>query len=172
MKHKRLMIVLVAVVFVLASLSLEAGFRNPRQMKHMQSGIRMAQKNLYPGYLLLRVKDKLALGDDQVKKIETLTNAHREQMIKEEAELKIQMTRFENYLNGEELNRKKIEKMIRSMADFKVKNQISRINHLLDLKEILTPEQQKKMEDLKSEFRRGRRGHPMKNKDNFHRRMK
>lgn len=167
MKHKSLMVVLVMIIFIFASFSLEAGSQNPREMKHMRFGLRMAQKNLYSGHMLLRLKDKLELGGDQVKKIETLSAAHREHMIKQEAEEKIKMTRFENYLNGEELDRKKIEKMIREVADFKMKGQIDMINHLLDLKEVLTPEQQKKMEELKSEFRKGRRGKSRENRRDF-----
>ena len=107
MKDKRLMIVLTAMVFILASFSLDAGNRSPRQMKHMQFGLRMAHKNLYPGPLLLGVKDKLALNEAQVQKIETLYNGHKEIMIKQEADLKLMLTRFDAYLNGEDMRRPK-----------------------------------------------------------------
>ena len=63
--------------------------------------------------------------------------------------------KFDAYLKIEKINRKKVEKMIRDIASFKTDMFVDRINFLLDLRSLLTPEQIKKLEELKGQFRRG-----------------
>ena len=76
--------------------------------------------------------------------------------IKSNADLKVLEVQFRAYLKTEKLDRKKLEKMIKNIAAVKADLQVDRINFLLDVRNVLTPEQIKKVDEIKSQFRHKR----------------
>lgn len=122
-------------------------------MKHARFGIRMAERNLLPAHMLLRFKDEIGLTEDQVNKIETMQEQFSEYAIKQKADLKIKEMKFHSYLKEDKIDRKKMEKMIRDITSMKTDMQINHMNYLLDLKELLTPEQLQKIETFRKERR-------------------
>ncbi len=145
---KLIFLLLITVMFV--STVNGAGYIS----KHMRQGAAMAEKNLYRGQMLLRMKTELGLTPDQVKKIEQISLNFQESVIKRMADTKILELKFANYLQGKKIDKKTVEKMIKEIAALKTDLQIDRVFHLLDIKSILTPDQLKKAEELRMKFKR------------------
>ncbi len=128
--------------------------------KHMKHGVRMAEKNLLRGFFLLKMRDELGLSPNQVKKIEKINLSFQESVIKRMSETKILELKLAAYLQGDNIARKTVEKMIRNISKQKSDLQVDRIFHLLDVRDILTPEQLKKAMNMRKQFhgRKFRRG--------------
>jgi Spy/CpxP family protein refolding chaperone len=122
-------------------------------MKHARFGIRMAERNLLPAHMLLRFKDEIGLTQNQVDRIEKMQEQFEEYAIKQKAELKIKEMKIHSYLKKDKIDRKRMEKMIREVTNMKTDMQIAHMNYLLDLKELLTPEQLQKIERFRKERR-------------------
>lgn len=150
---RKKVIILIIAGFVLASFSftLESAPRQRKMMRHARFGIMMAEKNLFPAKLLLRVKDEIGLTQEQTNKIEKMEGLYQESDIRKQADIKIQELKFHSYLKGDQIDRSKMEKMIRAIAKMRTDSQIDHINFLLDLRNILTPEQIAKIEDIKKQ---------------------
>ncbi|MEN8221698.1 MAG: Spy/CpxP family protein refolding chaperone [Acidobacteriota bacterium] len=149
MKNKTLILVITAMI-VLAGTTFGAGYIS----KHMKQGFGMADNYMLRGQMLLRAKTELGLTPDQVKKIEQMSFDFQESVIKRMADTKVMEIKLANYLRGEKINKKTIEKMIKDISMKKADMQIDRIYHFLDIKNILTPEQIKKAEELKYKYGR------------------
>ena len=146
-------IILIIAGLVLASFyfMLESAPMQRKMMRHARFGIMMAEKNLFPAQLLLRVKDEIGLTEEQVNKIEKMEVLYQESNIRKQADIKVKELKFHSYLKGDQIDRSKMEKMVRAIAKMRTNSIIDHINFLLDLRNILTPEQLKKIEDLKKE---------------------
>ena len=145
--------ILIAAVLIFVSMNLQAraGARDRDLMKHARFGIHMAEKNLFPGPMLLNFKDEISLTAEQVSKIEEMTDLFQETAIKKEADIKIKELKVRSYLTEDQIDRKKLESMIREIARMRTDMQVDHMNHLLDLRDLLTPEQMAKIESLKKE---------------------
>jgi Spy/CpxP family protein refolding chaperone len=150
---KKLTIILVLGLLLTAgnlfSVPNPQGKGKPGMMKHGRFGIHMAENNLFHARMLLRMKDRIGLTDDQVKKIEKMHDRYMEANIKIKADLQIKELKFKSYLKEDNINRKKMEKMIRDIAQVKTDMQVDHMNYLLDLKTLLTNEQLQKIEEEK-----------------------
>ncbi len=149
---KKVSILITAVlIFVSMNLQARAGARDRDLMKHARFGIHMAEKNLFPGPMLLNFKDEISLTAEQVSKIEEMTDLFQEAVIKKQADIKIKELKVRSYLSEKQIDRKKLETMIREIARMRTDMQVDHMNHLLDLRDLLTPEQMAKIESLKKE---------------------
>lgn len=149
---KKVTILITAVLIFVSMNSLALhGARDRDMVKHARYGIHMAEVNLFPGAMLLKFKDEIGLTSEQVDKIEKITNGFQETAIKKQADIKVKGLKVRSYLKEEQVDRKKMESMIREIAKMKTDMQIDRMNYLLDLKDLLTPEQIGKIESLKKE---------------------
>lgn len=149
--------VLIITFLLLAAFSFNLGAAwAPDMMKHMRYGIRMAEQNLFSGRMLLKMKDDIGLTPEQIGKIEKMQNAHQEDMIKVNADIKVLELKLQSLLKGDKINRTSMEKMIRDIAKMRTDLQVEHINYLLDLRDMLTPEQLTKIDELKKEMRHKR----------------
>jgi Spy/CpxP family protein refolding chaperone len=156
MIKKATIFVMSALLLISFSSLLEAKAGAPGMLKHMKQGIRMAEKNLFPAQILLKLKEKVGLTKDQVRTIEKMRDAHQESTIRRTADIKILELKIGSYMEKEKINRGKLEKMLREVAAMKTDLTIANINYLLDLRDLLTPEQIKKIESIKSEMKQRR----------------
>jgi Spy/CpxP family protein refolding chaperone len=129
----------------------QQGPRGRDLVKHARFGIHMAEKNLFPGSMLLKFKDAIGLTAEQVSQIEKMTDLFQEAAIKKQADIKVKGLKVRSYLREDRVDRKKMEIMIREIARMRTDLQVDHMNYLLDLKELLTPEQIAKIESLKKE---------------------
>ncbi len=159
---KKLMIIAAAMLMLTSTVLFPQARGRNRQgfdmMKHSRFGVPMAEKNLFPAKMVLRFKDELALTEKQINTLENMQQSVQEATIRAKAETKIQELKLKNYLKQDNINRKKLEKMIRAIADMKTNMRIDHMNYLLDVKAVLTAEQLKKIETFKKKRRSMRRG--------------
>lgn len=147
--------ILIAVVLILSSVNLmtEPCSRGRDMMRHARYGIYMAEKNLFPGHMLLKFKEEIELTAEQVNKIEKMAEFFEEVKIKRQADIKIKGLKVRSFLREDQVDRKELEKMLRDFAKIKTDLEIDHMNYLLDLKDLLTAEQMDKIESLKKEKR-------------------
>mgnify|MGYP001118586031 CR=1 FL=1 len=154
---KKATIFVMSVLLLVSFTSLlEAKAGNPGTLKHMRQGVRMAEKNLFSAQILLKLKERINLTKDQVRTIEKMRDAHQESAIKRTADIKVLELKIGSYMEKEKINRGKLEKMLRQVAAMKTDLTVANINYLLDLRDLLTPEQIKKVESVKGEMRQMR----------------
>jgi Spy/CpxP family protein refolding chaperone len=91
---------------------------------------------------------EIGLTDEQSKRIDALATAHRKEMIKLEADLKIAKMELDDLFENME-NESVIRKKAQEVSKLKEKIYTSRIDHRLAMHKVLTAEQQKKMKTLK-----------------------
>lgn len=135
-----------------------------RQVKHL---LFLSKNNLYDGRLLLQLKDKIGLTEEQEKKIEDLMLEHEAFSIRNSAEIKIKELQFASYLKSKEkkIDRKQMERRIREISSEKTTMIIHYMNYLLDLRELLTPQQMeilrqlrnRKLQDIKEKHKKRKR---------------
>lgn len=151
---KKVTIIITAVlIFVSMNLLAQHGPRDRDMVKHARFGIHMAEKNLFSGTILLKFKDEIGLTEEQVGKIEKMSDLFQEAMIRKQADIKVKGLKLRSYLKEEQVDRKKMETMIREIAKMRTDLQVDQMNYLLDLKDLLLPEQIEKIESLKKERR-------------------
>ena len=91
--------------------------------------------------LILRNKEKLQLSLKQNSKIEAEILSYEKFIIKNGAEIKITELEVVFLLSSEPVNREKIFEKIRSSGKLKTKSFLKHLNHLFNIKDILTPKQ-------------------------------
>ena len=150
--------ILIAAVLIFVSMNLLAqhGARGRDMVKHARFGIHMAEKNLFSGSMLLKFKDEIGLTAEQVSKIEKMSDLFQEAVIRKQADIKVKGLKVRSYLKEEHVDRKKMETMIGEIAKMRTDLQVDHMNYLLDLKDLLTPEQIEKIESVKKERRHKR----------------
>ncbi len=156
MSKKIIISAIAALMLISVSFARERGPKDRRMLKHAGYRIMMAEKNLLPARILLKVKDEIGLTGEQIDKIEKMQEVYQETAIKKQADIKVQELKLSSYLKEDKVDRGKMEKMIRSIAKMRTDSQIDNINYLLDVKDVLTPEQVKKVDELKRERMRKR----------------
>ncbi|MCP5053105.1 MAG: hypothetical protein GY940_38415 [bacterium] len=163
MTKKVIMLIAAVLMVVGPSLMAEPQGRRDR-MKHSRFGTRLAEKNLFPGKMILRFKDELGLTADQAGKIERMGELVKEASIRGKADVKVQEMKLQSYLKKDQVSRKKLESMIRDIAKMKTDMHIDHMNYLLDVKGVLTAEQIGKVEDFKKNMRKRMRKRGMRGK--------
>jgi Spy/CpxP family protein refolding chaperone len=96
---------------------------------------------------------ELGLTDKQSEQIDQLSLNHRKNVIKLEADLKIAEIEFQDLMEGEP-NEADVRKKAKAISQLREKLQDLRVEHLLAVRKVLTPEQQKKLKDIKHGMRK------------------
>ena len=151
MRKKGIILLIAGFVFASFTFMLEAAPMQRKMMRHARFGIMMAEKNLFPAKMLLRNKDEIGLTKDQVTRIEKMQELYQESVIRKQADIKVEELKFRSYLRSDQIDRSKMEKMIRATSKMRTDSQVDHINYLLDLRNLLTPEQIERIEALKKE---------------------
>jgi Spy/CpxP family protein refolding chaperone len=158
------MVVIVLTLSMSFSLAAYSG-GGPDVGKYMRHRLRTAEKILFPVRLLLEYRNEISLTQNQIDRIEKLQVARQEQIIQEKADIRVLELKFSNYMKGDQIDRSQVEKMARMIGQKKTDMHVKNLHHLLDVKEVLTPEQIAKIEELKNEWRK-------KRMENFERRRR
>lgn len=104
--------------------------------------------------MLLALQEELGLSEQQVESINAIRSDYAKTRIEMDSKIRLQRLEMEELLNEDNINRKKIETVLSRLGTLKTQSEISFVHHLLDLREILTPEQVAKLETIKLERRR------------------
>lgn len=139
----------------------ESGHRMPHQSGMMGgSGMKGYHMSLSP----LAMKDELGLKEDQVKAIEPLETDYRKTTIKSGADIRVAMIDLGSLLDQKTPNRSAISAKVDEISGFQKQMMMYRVDTLLKLKGILTPEQYAQFRSqIKAQMERGmgRRMHGM-----------
>jgi Spy/CpxP family protein refolding chaperone len=165
------MVILFLIILLFQpALTLSPGDKNKKEKEDTLRQIKyllfLSKNNLYDGRLLLQLKDEIGLTREQEKKIEDLMLEHEAFSIRNSAEIKIKELQFASYLKSEKkkIDRKQMERLIREISNEKTTKIIHYINYLLDLRELLTPQQMEilrhqrnhKLQDIKEKHKKKR----------------
>ena len=93
------------------------------------------------------IAEKLHLTDQQKDKVKSLQETHMKLMIDQRAELKKAMVDLKSIKNKDNFTRKDVLDQVEKMNKIKSDMSVSKTNHLMDIWEILTPDQQKIAKD-------------------------
>ena len=142
-------------VFFTNPLSAYMDITKERPHRYAEIAVFLAESDLYDARLILKVKDKIGLTNEQEEKIENIMLVHEAFLIRNSAEIKIKELRFASYLKSQpgEMDRRQVEKYIREISKEKTDLIVHCMNYLLDLKEILTPTQLQKMAEIRKKMK-------------------
>jgi Spy/CpxP family protein refolding chaperone len=136
------------ILFYFAVGSILAAEADENAQEQMMWSFFWAQKDLFDGRLILDAKDKIELTKEQEQKIENKMLAYEEASIRSWAEIKVLELKFASYVKSEKVDRNEIEKVVREISARKTDCIVQYMNYLLDLKEIVTQEQLKKIKAI------------------------
>lgn len=144
----------ISLMFLFGNtLDAKRGSQRSQKMRHSSFGLKMAQKNLLPAQMLLRFKTEIGLTDTQVKKIEKMQLDYKKYKIKSTADVKLIGLKINTEFSADQVNRSKTASLIKKVGLIKTEMQVNRINHLLDIKLVLTKAQIDKIKSLKQKRR-------------------
>lgn len=116
-------------------------------------------KKVDPDQRMQRIAEKLELTEAQKEKLISHKNGMRDQMIAHGKKMKELKDKFKAEFEKDNPSRKILHSLIRQMNDERVKMEIKRVDSLLELSDILTPEQKEKFKLMtKKHKRRGPKG--------------
>jgi Spy/CpxP family protein refolding chaperone len=102
---------------------------------------------------LLRNREKLALSEDQVKKLEQLRSDFEKETIRKEADIRVAEIDLNNLLQAPTADLGKIEAKIRETERLRGDLRIGRIRAIEKGKALLSDDQRKKLEEMLSDQR-------------------
>lgn len=134
-----------------------------RMWREIERTMPLTKHNLYNGRILLKYREKINLTPDQVLRIETLMMEFESYYILKSGEIKSKELRFAFYLRSgkNDLDRKEMAKYIREISGIKTDVIVKHVNYLLDLKNVLAPQQLESVKTLE-DTRRKRKKHTSK----------
>jgi Spy/CpxP family protein refolding chaperone len=107
--------------------------------------------NLFDGRMLLKMKDKIGLTEKQEERIENLILGHEAVSIRNSGEIKIKELQFAAYLKTGKTDRKEMEMYIREISKEKTNLIVHYMNYLLDVRDVLTPQQLETLKQMKEQ---------------------
>lgn len=102
-----------------------------------------------------RLMERLNLSDDQKNQIEKLRTDFQKQQIAQRAKVQTAAVELRQLLRAENPDKAAIEKKIQEVAQLRAQLQTARVNHMLNVRKVLTPEQQKMVREAVKERARG-----------------
>jgi Spy/CpxP family protein refolding chaperone len=161
MTKKIIILLITGLMLAMAYFTMDAQMMPQRMMEHARFGIMLVDKNLFPAPVLLKHKDDIGLTAEQVGKIEKMQVQQQETFIKKQAEINVKELKLGTFLKEDKIDRGKLEGMIQEIGKMRTDLQVQHINHLLDLRDLLTADQLKKLENFKEDRMRERMGKRM-----------
>lgn len=90
-----------------------------------------------------RLMERLNLSDDQKNHIEKLRTDFQKQQIGQRAKVQTAAVELRQLLRAENPDKAAIEKKINEVSQLRAQLQTARVHHMLNVRKVLTPEQQK-----------------------------
>jgi len=105
--------------------------------------------------MLLRnpaVRERLGVTAEQVNKIQGQASAWARTRIRNQADLRVKRMELEELLRAEKPDRALIDRKLREIQEVELAASKAAIEHRLAMREMLTPEQRQKLEEMRREF--------------------
>ena len=146
---KKALVIIFMFLAISNDLVLTAAPRANRLIRQFFAQEFLVEQNLFDGRFVIDFKNQVNLTQDQIHKVENLMLTFEEQFINRCAKIKIKEIHLANYIKSNQINRKKIEKIIRGISSERIEISILYLNYLLDIKILLKPEQIGKLKKFK-----------------------
>ena len=114
-------------------------------MKCMKGGFMMPCK-------LKMHAEELGIGEDKISKIHDIFTNMRKQKVKIKSEISLLEIDLHNLIMQEQVNMPDVEQKIREIAKLKADKKIAWIQAMQDMRNVLTPEQQKNIKKMIMSF--------------------
>jgi DNA gyrase/topoisomerase IV subunit A len=101
--------------------------------------------------LMLRHREKLGLSDDQVRRLEQLRTDFGKESIRKEADLRVAEMDLDALLDAPNVDLGKVEAKVREIEKTRADLRLARIRTIEKAKELLTPDQRKKLQEILTE---------------------
>jgi Spy/CpxP family protein refolding chaperone len=98
--------------------------------------------------MMLRNREKLGLSDDQVRRMEQLRTDFEKESVRKEADVRVAEMDLETVLDAPSVDMGKAEAKVRDIEKSRADLRIARIRAIEKAKDLLTPEQRKKLQEL------------------------
>lgn len=95
----------------------------------------------------IQMKEELGLSDEQVSKLRPLEKSYRKMLIQNEADVQVAMVDLGTLLDTKSPDKQAIEAKVDDIMAVQKKMMMFRVESLLDIKEVLNPEQYAKFQD-------------------------
>lgn len=118
----------------------------------MMGGMGMMEEGRHGKMLFMQMPHILGLTPEQMDKVKALKSAYMKKTITAQAEIKVAEVELHDLASAGVVDLKKVKAKLDDIAGKKAELRFYRFKSLEDFKNILTPEQRKKMDDL---FRKG-----------------
>ncbi len=105
----------------------------------------------HKGFAFLALSEKLGLSDEQKSEIESIKLKAEKAAIPREAELKSARLDLRELLKADKVDRAAVRRKLEEISKLRVELKMIRINSMLDAKAVLTPEQLKKLKEIRKE---------------------
>ena len=94
-----------------------------------------------------RMQERLGLSDDQVKKISAINMKFRKEHLSIDEKMEPKRLEMREVLRADTVDLKKAEALLRENSEFHVQKQLLMIRHRIEIEQVLTPEQKKKLRE-------------------------
>jgi Spy/CpxP family protein refolding chaperone len=153
MKKKLIAGLMVSCVIMFSVTTIYAQKRNFNHSR-MKFHSYMVQQNMIPAQMILKMKEKIKLSEKQIKKINSLYLDFKKSAIDVKAKISVLNLKLETCFSDKKISKNKVASVIKELGTLKTSMEIAHINHLLDVRSILTAEQLTLLEKLKQERRK------------------
>jgi len=107
------------------------------------------------------MRERLGITEEQAAKIRQQTSEFRKASIRSRAEVEVKRVELEDLLRAENPDRVAIDRKVDEIGAARVAQAKARIHYRLAMREVLTPEQRKKLREMREEhWRHGSGGRP------------
>jgi Spy/CpxP family protein refolding chaperone len=134
----------------------QAGFGRPGRVHHANFGLAALVNR--PDF-----RERLGITSEQAAKITEEGMAFQKARIRSRADMEIRRLELAELLAVEKPDQALLDKKLREISDTRFSSEKASVQHMLFLREALTPEQREKLKDMAREFRGGQetrgRGH-------------
>lgn len=105
-----------------------------------------------------RMIDELGLSEEQAAKMKDLRSVHMKSMADHQAEVKKAQIDLRGLMTADAPDKAVIKSKMEDLADLRLKQQQARVDHLFEIRSILTPEQQTTWKGMMRDGMRAREG--------------
>lgn len=106
------------------------------------------------------MRERLGFTPEQAAKIQSQESAFAKARIRNHADLRVKRMELDELVNAEKPDRAAIDKKLREIQEIQFSSEKAGIDHRLAMREMITPEQRQKMQEMFREFRMGPRRGP------------
>ncbi len=147
---KQMWVILLFCAFLLASprAFAEDGTMGGCKMMHKMDKMGPEEKFYQKAFFLLSNADEIGLTDDQVEKIRTLKLKIKKNMIMEDAQIETLALDISEALAADQVDTKKVDSLVDKKYELKKQRTKEIIQGYLDLRGILTKDQQDKLKKM------------------------